>query len=453
VGKNAPTFLHDYDMRIYFPIAKYFPELRFDGVYAASAAVVAEDPRGFVELERKTMTNLRTHETQTIGQSGEYIREVRSRFSPERWAAFAEDMGYFRRAMGDANFVSSMYDHGGNATPVWFLGARLLFAGAPASDRTLWLGVAIDALLLLLAFASLAWAYGPKTALIGMTVFGAMDFYLFGNNWFGASLRHDWLSLWCLGLALLKKERFFLAGGLLTWSALIRAFPALSLLTLTVPVAWALSRELLTQRGRFSLAAFLRGQRDFVRVFLGSVVFGTVLLSLSVLVFGAGAWPDWGRKIALMMGAGLNTVGLASIFSDPWVRGGVMAAIVLTTGFALRRARLHQAAAFGPVLLGVVLNPMNYYLHCLFLPATLGSPKKLFPWLALLAMCVGCFFTTQTPAIDLHFRQEARVMLAAVLGLVGWQLAQSLKREPVPVAAPSPEAPLPPPPAEAPAPG
>jgi len=36
-GRGAPTYLHHYDMRAYFPIAKYFPECGSDGVYAASA--------------------------------------------------------------------------------------------------------------------------------------------------------------------------------------------------------------------------------------------------------------------------------------------------------------------------------------------------------------------------------------------------------------------------------
>ena len=45
-GKQRPMFVHVTDMRIYQPFAKYFDELRYDGVYLASALAFAEDERG-----------------------------------------------------------------------------------------------------------------------------------------------------------------------------------------------------------------------------------------------------------------------------------------------------------------------------------------------------------------------------------------------------------------------
>jgi len=60
-------------------------------------------------------------------------------------------------------------------------------------------GRRVDALLLSLAFAAIGWAYGLRTMLVAITMFGAMDLYQFGSNWFGSPLRHDWLSLWRSG--------------------------------------------------------------------------------------------------------------------------------------------------------------------------------------------------------------------------------------------------------------
>ena len=54
------TWLHHYDMRTYFPIAKYFPELRFDGVYAASVLAVA-DGKDLSLLRQQPLRDLRTH--------------------------------------------------------------------------------------------------------------------------------------------------------------------------------------------------------------------------------------------------------------------------------------------------------------------------------------------------------------------------------------------------------
>ena len=44
--------------------------------------------------------------------------------------------------------------------------------------------------------------------LLAMTVFGANDLYMFGTNWTGATLRHDWLALLGFAAAALKRERW-----------------------------------------------------------------------------------------------------------------------------------------------------------------------------------------------------------------------------------------------------
>ncbi len=431
-GRGAPTFLHHYDMRTYFPIAKYFPELRFDGVYAASAAVVIEEVGLTRGIGRRTMTDLRTHARPTIAESEEAIREVRARFRPERWSEFVEDMAYFRRAMTDDGFLGTMNDHGGNATPVWFLGARALFVHAPASDVALWSGVVADIVLMLLAFGAIAWAFSPRTALVAMIVWGAMDLYMFGSNWFGAALRHDWMALWAVGLALLKKERFFAAGGVLAYAGLIRVFPIASFLTILSPVAFALVVELRERRRDFSLRAFLAKHRDFVRFCAGALVVGLSLIAVSVMIFGLEAWPLWVKKIALMAGGrGINTVGLTNFVTDKVLLNTIAVAVALATLWSVRRSPLHEAAAFGVTLLPPLFSPMNYYLHALYLLALLGSATRVFPWVAALAMCVGCYFTTLVDGgFEAHFDAEAANVLVVGGVLLVAQLARSAKRAP-----------------------
>lgn len=426
MAKNAPTHLHHYDMRTYFPIAKYFRELGFDGVYAASAMVVAEDRGGLDALASTSLRDLRDHEIRRVGDSQDFISQVRARFSPERWAQFRADIQYFRDAMGDGGFLGSMNDHGGNATPAWFLSARLLFGGLPASNHSLWLGVIADLALLLLAFASLRWAYGPRTAFIAMTVFGTMDFYLFGTNWFGAALRHDWLALWCLGVAFLKKERFILAGACLVWSAMIRAFPALTFVTLAAPLAWPLIR-----RQPLNVRA-IRG------LIIGAGGVGLMLLLASSVMFGFDAWPRWLHKVSMLNSSNhVNNIALKTyLVTEPLPWALLAMAIVGLVLVALRRAALDEAAAFGVALIGVVFNPANYYLHCLFILAVLrGEPERrrfsAVPWLALLGMCVGCYFTNLTTNLETHFRRETWVMLSALSVILVFQLARSLGPRPL----------------------
>jgi hypothetical protein len=440
-GQRRPTFLHHYDMRTYFPIAKYFPELRFDGVYVASAAAVAEDRGGLDAVADVGFRDLRTHAPTTVRGARQHVEEVRARFSDERWARFTEDMKYFRAAMGDGGFLGSMSDHGGNATPVWFLGARLLFGFLPASDFALWVGVVADVLLMLLAFAALGWAFGPRTALLAMTVFGAMDFYMFGTNWFGAALRHDWLALWCLGLAALKKERFRLAGALLAWSALIRAFPALTFLTLAVPALWDAGARLVSRR--LDVRAWVTAQRPVLEVALGAAVAGGALLVASVAMFGASAWTEWWRKVSMLNADGhLNNLAVKTyVVAGGWGYWAIALACLAAVVVAVRRATTVEAAAFGVALLPIVFNPANYYLHAVFLLVVLGREADgdapvsgRLQWLVLLAMCVASFFTSLTADLGAHFRMDTWVLLVALALLWLLQVVRSLQPGPAPSA-------------------
>ncbi len=421
-GKNKPTFLHHYDMRTYFPIAKYFNELRFDGVYAASVAAVADDGAGGLDaMANIVLRDLKDHEIRTVRDSRASIEEVRGRFSPERWAELKTDMRYFRDAMTDGGFLGSMSDHGGNATPVWFLAARLLMGFSPASDSTLWRGVIADAVLMLLAFAALWWAYGPRVAFIAMTVFGTMDFYMFGTNWFGAALRHDWLALWCLAIAMLKRHHFALAGALLMWAALIRAFPALAFVTLAAPLVWLLAKP---ASGGSSSAGPSLHEAPLRGVLVGAGVWGSVLFISSSLMFGFDSWLEWLHKVSMLNAAGhVNNIAIKTYVVPQHVAWVVTCIIVLgAVLFSLRDAALDQAAAFGTALIGIVFNPANYYLHCLFVLAVL---ERRVQKLALIAMCIACFYANRTTALSVHFERETWAMVFALFVILAAQLAGS----------------------------
>lgn len=418
VGERRGTWLHHYDMRTYYPIAKYFPELRFDGVYAASVVAVAEG-RSLDQFDGYPIRDLRTHVLTNVRDAKQHLLAVRARFTDERWALFQQDMNYFRRAMGDGGFLGSMNDHGGNATPVWFLAARALFSSAPASDATLWRGVVADMALLALAFAMMWWAWGARTALLAMTVFGAMDFYQFGSNWFGAALRHDWLSLWAIGLALLRKEKWAWAGAAFAWSAWIRAFPALTFVTMSFPVLWVGTKLLLQKK----TGDALNTARPLLRVVLGVGVASAVLLGLSIWVFGADAWTEWLRKVqTLDKDNHLNNISFRTYVSiDKTVWRVTLVATLLGLLVTLRRASLVRAAAWGVALVPIVFNPANYYLHAAFLLVTLAAEQSgkttlrgLLVWCVTLLMCVGSYFTNIPSDTGVHFRLDTLVCFATL---------------------------------------
>ncbi|MFT3842627.1 MAG: discoidin domain-containing protein [Myxococcaceae bacterium] len=420
-GKGQATWLHHYDLRTYYPIAKYFKELRFTGVYAASALAVAEDRGGIDAIGGTVVRDLRTHETTDVKRQADLIKETRARFTPERWAEFRADAAYFRKAMGDGGWLGSMSDHGGNATPVWFLAAKLLFGSSPASDAVMWRSVIADGLLLLLAFAALGVAFGRRTMLIALVLFGAQDFYQFGSNWLGAPLRHDWLSLWIIGVCLLKLRWFKLAGAVLAWSAMIRAFPALTFVVMLAPALFGFIRA---RREHTSLRRWAYQQRALVHTLFGAALAVAVLFTASSIAFGPQMWIDWIHKVSMLdRDSHLNNLAFRT-YVAPWPAIWVPVALLSTAWvmFTARRARLETAAAMGVMLVPMVFNSANYYLHIVCMLAVLAEEDSAFVkklghgiWWVLLMMCVASWPTSLPKEMAWHFGADTGVLLISLL--------------------------------------
>src|SRR6185369_14123078 len=82
------------------------------------------------------LRGLGDHRVRRVREMEDEIRAVRDRFSPERWIEFKKDMNFFQDVMGP-EYLSTLTDHGANATPVWVFFGRLLMAHAPASEGLL----------------------------------------------------------------------------------------------------------------------------------------------------------------------------------------------------------------------------------------------------------------------------------------------------------------------------
>lgn len=452
-GENRPTFIHYHDMRMYYPVAKYFEELHYDGIYAASLAALEDgdgpplDRLGGVEFRDMT-----THEMVRVDEQRERIEEVKARFSPERWRAFVEDMRYFHRSMGLQGYLGSMRDHGANATPVWLLVARALFAWTGASDRVLLLGAGVDLALLLLAFAVIGRTYGARTMLVAMVVFGANDLYMFGSNWAGSTLRHDWMAYLALGICALRVERFALGGALLALAAMIRAFPAAALLGAAIPMLGVLFR-MRRSLGRGPLDPELRSALEPLgRIALGAGACALVSWLGSSLALSFDAWPAWAEKVLLLSrDAHVNNVSLRQLCL--WARdlglsnlgvavlGGLAGTVwVVLVFLAARRVRPDEGAVFGLFLVPVVFDPANYYLHLVYLiPLLGGEPESPAPaqggagvgraprapvWSAALLMCASEYLTIDL-GVSAHFRYESVALFTCLAALLAFHLAPS----------------------------
>ncbi len=444
---NRPEFVHEYDMRVYHPFAKYFEELQYDGVYDATVLAFAEDREGG-SLERLAsiqVRSLRDHRTFPVSAITSEIRSTRARFTDARWNDFKQDLHYFEDVMGP-EFMTTITDHGANATPVWVFFARLLFNHSTASEGLLFAAGLIDGALFILVAVALWWAYGLLPMLLAMTVFGATDVYMFGSDWAGATLRHDWLALLGFGAAALKKERWTAAGVVLGLAAMIRAFPGAALAGVAMPAAWAVAEAWRRERAMPSWKAVVKEHADAVRVLVsaGATMVGSFLLT--GFLYGFRSWANWWHKVTLLnREESVNEVSLRALTigaGDPSSALSARLAIHLAAqlgcvaliAILARRRPLHQAMLLALPLVWVFSHPSNYYSHFIFLLALFAAAddvtthqgstalRKIVPLNApfvgvafpLLAFCIVGYWVSLDPDDYRHFQDTSAILFVAV---------------------------------------
>jgi hypothetical protein len=442
--KSQPEFVHQLDMRVYYPFAKYFHELGYDGVYLASIKAYSEDTDTPLEsLASVEIRNMKTHDLQRVQDVKEDIKKIPQRFTPERWESLKEDMSYFRRTMGDKHYLATHSDHGANATPVWTAMARpFLYIGSPELSQLI--GGLLDPILLGLMFLAVGFTFGPRQALLGILIFGATDLYMFGTNWAGATLRHDWIAYLGFGVCALRRELWVLAGIALAFAVMIRAFPGIGLAGVGLPCLVLFVERWVREKRMPNLLQHLKEHRGAVRVTLVAIATMVVLVVATGLLFSFGAWVDWAKKISLLdAGIGTNDVSLRALVAfgtdePPYraLRARMPLYIVLIVAYAgaalwaVRRVRPDQAALIALPLIVVVFNPANYYSHFICLIPLLGvelarkarswekpdpNPKLLDLEVTgpLLVLCAAEYWTVLDPDFGRHFQYETVLTFAA----------------------------------------
>lgn len=449
-----PEFVHQADMRVYYPFAKYFDELGYDGVYQASIAAYVEDvPNATLEsLRGVEIRNLKDHRLERVAAVAPEISRISERFTPERWTAFKADMRYFRETMGDHSYLSTHSDHGANATPLWVALARPWLAFTTASERALTLGGLLDPLLLGVMFAVMGLTFGVRSMLLAVVVFGATDLYMFGTNWGGATLRHDWIAYLGLGACALKRERWVLGGVLLGLSVMIRAFPALALVGVGAAGGIGFLERWWRERRPPGWRRHCASHQEALRVLAGAAACVAVSLAVTGGMFGFDRWVEWFEKVMLLdSDIGTNDVSLRALvaFGNEQAPAATLRArwpLYLTlllscsgvVALVTARLRPHQAALLALPLIVVVFNPANYYVHFIALLPLLGSDASAagaarrdaptFSHLAisgpLLALCVTEYWTVLDPDFARHFQYETLL----TFGALGWMYVNVARR-------------------------
>lgn len=450
---GKPTYVHHLDLRQYYPTAKYFPELGYRSMYEADVAAYLEDnPRqSLANIAERPIRNLGDLQMSSVRELQQQIEAAPRLFSPARWDEYKADARYFRAAMGERAYFQTFYDMGGNATPVWIALAHVLFDQVEASDTAFARTALFDVVLILGAFLAVGWAFGPRTAFVGMVVFGANDFIMYGSNWGGATLRHDWMAYLAFGACALKRRRFALAGVLFALATSVRAFPALALVCLGFPAAWWFIGHVSAHRRLPTRSQWWRDQRPAFVVLGAAALTGVLLFLASSLLLGWEAWSDWYAKVGqLSSDPHGNHISLRSLIAgwdaeQPLVLADRLLLFVLALAFyvglvfvACRGQGYEQAAILGLVLTPVLFYPANYYIHLVWLlPLVMVERRKLegatdeggaaaTPFdaahtrvgLALLALCAAQYFTVLVTDRGLHFYLASVLLFAALTFLL-----------------------------------
>lgn len=389
------TDTHTWEVYHYYLGSKYFPELRYTGLYECTTLADVE------EGIRAQGSQIRDHRTNTI-RDAQYILDnphlCKERFSEERWNAFQHDLRWFRGMMNPTRWEEAQRDHGYNPPPVMTMIARGIgFFFETTTDSMRWL-VRLDILLVLVAFAFIGWAFGWQGLGLAVIVWGLnypARYYWIG----GAYLRQSWFASAMIGLALLKKEKSIVAGVMLTLSTLITIFPVFFLMGMGVKMAhqWITTKVLSASHRRFVLGVLLGGM-------------ALVILSLPGSGGGWRAYRDFAYQMSVHMGTPLtNNMGLKTVMGyrpaqksqnlmtsegyDPfaiwkqervkafqsvqgWYWGIVLLGLALFWR-AARRAEDWEAAALGFVLIPLFTELTCYYYSFVVAGALLSIRKPL----------------------------------------------------------------------------
>jgi hypothetical protein len=286
------TPFHLWDQYHYVIGSKYFPELGYDGLYAATIQAFEEHAPKYVPPAR--VDDLRTHQLVPTASQVDFQREVRARFSAARWDSFLNDATHFY--LRDDIFL----DNGYLATPTDVAVERLFTSWLPFRQLTLTVFASLDFILLALAGWAIYRAFGLETLAAAALVFGfgyCSRFYWIG----GAFLRDDMIAALVLCAAALACNRVKLAGAALAYATCARIFPVFMLLPL----------------GVFAIAHW---QQEKKRATQFAMVFGATVAAL--VVFGCfagrgpGAWVDSAHRLIAHSGViAPNAIGLRVPFS------------------------------------------------------------------------------------------------------------------------------------------
>lgn len=299
---QAGTFLQYGDLFHYYLGPKYFKELGYDDQY--NAVIVADTEQGNELARTPFLTDLRTYQNTSREKVLQDAYRVRSRFSDERWAAFKDDVAFFKTATGSPRspgLFALLMDHGYNGSPVTTLILGTIANIVPVTQ--LHLLASLDVLLVVAMSALVFYTFGFEMGALFSVYFcvNALNPYDYIS---GSFLRYDWLFYLVVAVCLLERGRHASSAFFLTLAAMIRIFPLALFYGMAVIIIKHIraTRTVDKKHKRFIVAA---GATAAALVLVPAVSLGSVTRN---------PWTEFSEKIALHdKGVYVNHLGLRGI--------------------------------------------------------------------------------------------------------------------------------------------
>jgi hypothetical protein len=274
--------LHRWDLYHQVIGAKYFSELGYFKIYECTWEIDAQNSRHFRRVPKmRDIRTLRVRKISTVVGEPDCAELFDD---PARLEQFAQDIDDIYDLGGGGMWNKLFTDKGFNGTPfhAWIL-SRLTANVKIVRDELIWLGL-LDVFLMAVAFGMVAWAWDIKTAAIAVLFFCAN----YPNRFIhmgGSILRFDYVAMLIIALALMKKDKFAIAGVCVAWATAERVFPAVFAVGLGL-------------KAGVELVATRKLRREYLNFGLGFglgllVLFGLSLTLGDSVAAGVDNWRDW----------------------------------------------------------------------------------------------------------------------------------------------------------------
>jgi hypothetical protein len=346
-SRNNGTWLHRWDLYHQVIGAKYFSEVGYFRIYECTWEIDADHARHF-----RGVPKMRDIQSLDVVPTAEAVgeRDCAELFTEARTEQFVKDIDDIYELGGHGMWNKLFTDKGFNGTPfhAWIL-SKLAANVDIVQDELVWLGL-LDVFLMMFAFGCVAWAWDVKTAAIAVLFFCAN----FPNRYIhmgGSILRFDYVAMLIIALALMKKDRFAIAGICVAWATAERMFPAV----FAAGLGFKAGVELLATR---------KLRREYLYFGLGFVGGLLVLVGLSLTLSdsvggGLDSWRDWWSNIKVHT---QHTRGFRVGFKHMFMMDGNVTERHRFMRWASKTAAFHTrdhyylltlAVLFGPLILAV----------------------------------------------------------------------------------------------------